>query len=193
MERSENSWHRQFMTACRQIIENVQNHPCGWFWRFWRPRRDSLLNYRTVHWTVLPFSCELRSGKSEFVSNPKLKKINSSVELFIFFGAEGGIRTHAPFRTNGFQDRLVMTASISLQTCFAIIQGSEPFVKDFFKFLRRQSSHSFHFRPAAPGPFGLWFSATSLILSLSFPRVNDYFDFFAEYFAIVFTTTTICV
>ena len=27
---------------------------------------------------------------------------------------EGGIRTHAPFRTNGFQDRLVMTASISL-------------------------------------------------------------------------------
>ena len=32
-----------------------------------------------------------------------------------FFGAEGGIRTHAPFRTNGFQDRLVMTASIPLQ------------------------------------------------------------------------------
>ena len=28
------------------------------------------------------------------------------------FGGTGGIRTHAPFRTNGFQDRLVMTASI---------------------------------------------------------------------------------
>ena len=28
---------------------------------------------------------------------------------------ESGIRTHAPFRTNGFQDRLVMTTSISLQ------------------------------------------------------------------------------
>ena len=28
--------------------------------------------------------------------------------------AGGGIRTHAPFRTNGFQDRLVMTASIPL-------------------------------------------------------------------------------
>ena len=27
---------------------------------------------------------------------------------------EGGIRTHAPLRTNGFQDRLVMTTSISL-------------------------------------------------------------------------------
>ena len=28
---------------------------------------------------------------------------------------EGGIRTHAPFRTNGFQDRLVMTTSIPLK------------------------------------------------------------------------------
>ena len=27
---------------------------------------------------------------------------------------ESGIRTHAPLRTNGFQDRLVMTTSISL-------------------------------------------------------------------------------
>ena len=30
---------------------------------------------------------------------------------------ERGIRTHAPFRTNGFQDRLVMTTSISLRMC----------------------------------------------------------------------------
>ena len=45
---------------------------------------------------------------------------------------EGGIRTHAPFRTNGFQDRLVMTASISLQTCFSIIQDKKRFVKSFF-------------------------------------------------------------
>ena len=30
------------------------------------------------------------------------------------FSGEGGIRTHAPFRTNGFQDRLVMTTSIPL-------------------------------------------------------------------------------
>ena len=35
-------------------------------------------------------------------------------EAFSLSG-EGGIRTHAPFRTNGFQDRLVMTASIPLQ------------------------------------------------------------------------------
>ncbi len=36
--------------------------------------------------------------------------------LFIPSG-ESGIRTHAPLRTNGFQDRLVMTTSISLQAC----------------------------------------------------------------------------
>ena len=45
---------------------------------------------------------------------------------------ESGIRTHASFRTNGFQDRLVMTASISLQTCFSIIQDKKRFVKSFF-------------------------------------------------------------
>ncbi len=30
------------------------------------------------------------------------------------YSGEGGIRTHAPLRTNGFQDRLVMTTSIPL-------------------------------------------------------------------------------
>ena len=33
---------------------------------------------------------------------------------------ESGIRTHAPFRTNGFQDRLVMTTSISLRMCVCV-------------------------------------------------------------------------
>ena len=49
---------------------------------------------------------------------------------------EGGIRTHAPFRTNGFQDRLVMTTSISLQTCFSILQDEKHFVKSFFDFFK---------------------------------------------------------
>ena len=31
-----------------------------------------------------------------------------------FYNAEGGIRTHVPSRTNGFQDRLGMTTSIPL-------------------------------------------------------------------------------
>ena len=40
---------------------------------------------------------------------------------------EGGIRTHAPFRTNGFQDRLVMTTSIPLHTltCFPPLRGDK--------------------------------------------------------------------
>jgi len=35
-------------------------------------------------------------------------------------------------RTNGFQDRLVMTTSIPLQTCFSILRDNRAFVKHFF-------------------------------------------------------------
>ena len=45
--------------------------------------------------------------------------------FFIMYltSGESGIRTHAPLRTNGFQDRLVMTTSISLHiyNCLALI------------------------------------------------------------------------
>ena len=43
--------------------------------------------------------------------------------FFIMYltSGESGIRTHAPLRTNGFQDRLVMTTSISLHTVFSFI------------------------------------------------------------------------
>ena len=42
------------------------------------------------------------------------------LKVFILYLASGesGIRTHAPLRTNGFQDRLVMTTSISLHIMF---------------------------------------------------------------------------
>lgn len=45
---------------------------------------------------------------------------SASIVLSRFYGyqitsGEGGIRTHAPFQTNGFQDRLVMTTSIPLR------------------------------------------------------------------------------
>ena len=36
------------------------------------------------------------------------------------FSGEDGIRTHVPVRTNGFQDRLVMTASIPLRIGFSV-------------------------------------------------------------------------
>ena len=43
---------------------------------------------------------------------------NSSLWLRSTVSGESGIRTHAPLRTNGFQDRLVMTTSISLHIMF---------------------------------------------------------------------------
>ena len=35
--------------------------------------------------------------------------------IYNFYGGEGGIRTHVGLHPNGFQDRLVMTASIPLR------------------------------------------------------------------------------
>ena len=40
---------------------------------------------------------------------------------------EGGIRTHAPLRTNGFQDRLVMTTSIPLRVLNTLPQIPKTF------------------------------------------------------------------
>ena len=47
----------------------------------------------------------------------ELFRLFSKSFLFLTSG-ESGIRTHAPLRTNGFQDRLVMTTSISLHIMF---------------------------------------------------------------------------
>ena len=46
--------------------------------------------------------------------------------IFILNSGESGIRTHAPLRTNGFQDRLVMTTSISLHMHFSVFDVSLP-------------------------------------------------------------------
>ena len=51
---------------------------------------------------------------------------------FSIKNGEGGIRTHAPFRTNGFQDRLVMTASISLQVVF--VRRHQPATCTYYHF-----------------------------------------------------------
>ena len=47
-------------------------------------------------------------------SNPELYVGPTSTFTNINENGEGGIRTHVPLRTNGFQDRLVMTTSIPL-------------------------------------------------------------------------------
>ena len=39
----------------------------------------------------------------------------------VLISGEDGIRTHAPVKTNGFQDRPVMTTSVPLRLCFDII------------------------------------------------------------------------
>ena len=61
---------------------------------------------------------------------------------------EGGIRTHAPLRTNGFQDRLVMTTSIPLhificdvrlpERCLTSITPDTISVKSFFLFFAKK-------------------------------------------------------
>ena len=65
------------------------------FFKIERRRRD--LNPRAATNDLLPFQGSPFSQLGYFSKN-----------------GEGGIRTHAPFRTNGFQDRLVMTTSIPL-------------------------------------------------------------------------------
>ena len=50
----------------------------------------------------------------------ELFRLFSNSFLFLTSG-ESGIRTHAPLRTNGFQDRLVMTTSISLHMLFIVV------------------------------------------------------------------------
>ena len=92
----------------------------------------------------------------------------------VCLNGESGIRTHAPFRTNGFQDRLVMTASISLQTCFSILQDKKRFVKSFFNlfFLVFLTL--------------LLFISSSVIISCLSEYVNTFFIFFQKLFQRLF-------
>ena len=81
--------------------------------------------------SCLPLSCqELFSRNFSVFAERRRRDLNpraATNDLLPFQGSpfgqlgyfsikngEGGIRTHAPFRTNGFQDRLVMTTSIPL-------------------------------------------------------------------------------
>ena len=73
-----------------------------------RRRRD--LNPRAAINDLHPFQgCPF--GQLGYFS--ELITIYDSIDIAVDNG-ESGIRTHAPLRTNGFQDRLVMTTSIPL-------------------------------------------------------------------------------
>ena len=79
-----------------------------------RRRRD--LNSRAAINDLLPFQ---GSPFSHLGTSPKASLCGYKLRGYTFQripNGEGGIRTHVPLRTNGFQDRLVMTTSIPLQT-----------------------------------------------------------------------------
>ena len=58
-------------------------------------------------------------GGSLILTNTK--KHGNSKPIPVLFGAGGGIRTPVGFHPNGFQDRLVMTASIRLHVYLIFI------------------------------------------------------------------------
>ena len=74
-------------------------------------------------------------------------------KFFNFFSnltsGESGIRTHAPLRTNGFQDRLVMTTSISLHILLFVFGVFSPPTQVIFEHqsihLSTTFLHFFHF------------------------------------------------
>ena len=70
------------------------------------------MNPRTAINDLLPFQ---GSPFSLLGTSPKFIYLHKKTTNIVGgSSAEGGIRTHVPFRTNGFQDRLVMTTSIPL-------------------------------------------------------------------------------
>ena len=85
------------------------------FQNFYSERRRRDLNPRAAINDLHPFQgCPF--GQLGYFS--KCSRISTvTIKLFgVISSGEDGIRTHAPFRTNGFQDRLVMTTSIPLQS-----------------------------------------------------------------------------
>ena len=77
-----------------------------------RRRRD--LNPRAATNDLLPFQGSPFGQLGYFSINDQIQKEKSYRFNRYDLSGEGGIRTHAPLRTNGFQDRLVMTTSIPL-------------------------------------------------------------------------------
>ena len=75
-----------------------------------RAATNDLLPFQGSPFGQLGYFSKMPGSKTRYYILMKLV-LSSTVAI----NGEGGIRTHAPFRTNGFQDRLVMTTSIPLQ------------------------------------------------------------------------------
>ena len=93
-------YHRQMILSTTFFV--IFYHVCQ------RRRRD--LNPRAAINDLHPFQgCPF--GQLGYFSTARIIGLFNCV---VKVNGEGGIRTHAPLRTNGFQDRLVMTTSIPL-------------------------------------------------------------------------------
>ena len=118
-----------------------------------------------------PFPGEPLQPLGYFCSVESLKYIIfQQASLTFVCSGEGGIRTHAPLRTNGFQDRLVMTTSIPLHVLFlvllsrislSIIQNIGRFVKDFFEF--------FYFFPQSLSKAAVFLANTRILSGFQYP------------------------
>ena len=94
----------------------------------WRRKRDSFLSFAKQPWSAVFMLCKsLRAAAKNdalcrflnaLVRIPLIKyqkaKRTSKKCLSVLLGGGRGIRTPVGFHPNGFQDRLVMTASIFL-------------------------------------------------------------------------------
>ena len=69
-------------------------------------------------WTLAPLLTTYSLSRGAPSATWVLLQMPDQKISFFFCNGEGGIRTHAPFRTNGFQDRLVMTTSIPLHVFY---------------------------------------------------------------------------
>ena len=67
------------------------------------------------YFSKLPYAIASRFSEAFYIISRCFSFVKNFLNLFFILNSgESGIRTHAPLRTNGFQDRLVMTTSISL-------------------------------------------------------------------------------
>ena len=61
---------------------------------------------------------------SEYITRYLIRSLKISNSIVFLMSGEDGIRTHVPLRTNGFQDRLVMTTSIPLHVSIFLLHLS---------------------------------------------------------------------
>ena len=84
------------------------------------------------------------SNSHTLADEPPSKRWQCQLCLILHYGGGGGIRTHVPRRANGFQDRLVMAASILLHNitafrtvCYTRHMLSFSLTPRFIRYLRK--------------------------------------------------------